>query len=81
MDLFDDALEKNCKGQSSIHQNSWFSGIMLSLEKKISPNLRLGAQWQYNTSRHETALDEETTWTETVIDWYITIAGRFVQTE
>ena len=63
-------LKKNCNGQASIRQNSWFSGSNLSNEKVIA--LTYPWTYTYTTTQavHETSLDNKTTSTETVIDWY-----------
>ena len=42
--------KKNCNGMASIRQNSWFSGSKLSIEKNISPNIRLSKKFYHFTS-------------------------------
>ena len=61
-------LEEKLQWQESIRQNSWFSGSKLSIEKVTSLTWAHG----YTTAQamHETSLDDETTSSETVIDWY-----------
>ena len=61
---------KNCNGQASIRQKSWFSGSKLSLEKILALTYAWAHKLTTTQAVHETALDEETTSTETVIDWY-----------
>ena len=61
---------KNCNGQASIRQKSWFSSSKLSLEKILALTYAWADKFTTTQAVHETALDEETTSTETVIDWY-----------
>ena len=60
---------KNCNGQASIRQKSWFFGGKLSLEKTLALTYAWAHKFTTTQAVHETALDEETTLTETVIDW------------
>ena len=55
---------------ASLRQNSWFSGSKLSIEK--IPALTYAWAHKFTTTQavHETSLDDETTSTETVVDWY-----------
>ena len=66
----DDALERNCNGQASIRQKSWFSRSMLSLEKILALTYAWAHKFTTTQAVHETTLGEETSSTETVIDWY-----------
>ena len=62
--------KKNCNGQASIRQNSWFSGSKLSIEKVIALTYAWAHSYTTTQAMHETSLDDETTSSETVIDWY-----------
>ena len=62
--------KKNCNGQASIRQNSWFSGSKLSIEKVIALTYTWAHSYTTTQAMHETSLDDETTSSETVIDWY-----------
>ena len=62
--------KKNCNGQASIRQNSWFSGSKLSIEKVIALTYAWAHSYTTTQAMHETSLDDESTSSETVIDWY-----------
>jgi len=55
---------------ASMHQNSWFSGSRLSIEKILALTYAWAHKFTITQAVHETLLDDETTSTETVIDWY-----------
>ncbi|XP_068674693.1 uncharacterized protein [Montipora foliosa] len=61
---------KNCNGQASIRQKSWFSGSMLSLEKILALTYAWAHKFTTTQAVLGTALDEETTSTKTGIDCY-----------
>lgn len=62
--------KRNCNGQTTIRQNSWFSGSKLSIEKILALTYAWAHKFTVTQAVHETSLDDETTSTETVIDWY-----------
>ena len=49
---------------------SRFSGSRLSIEKKLALTYAWAHKFTTTQAVHETSLDDETTSTETVIDWY-----------
>ena len=57
-------------GLASMRQNSWFSGSRLSIEKVLALMYAWAHKFTTTQAVHETSLDDESTSTETVIDWY-----------
>jgi len=55
---------------ASMRQNSWFSGSRLSIEKVLALTYAWAHKFTTTQAVHETSLDDESTSTETVIDWY-----------
>ena len=55
---------------ASVRQNSWFSGSRLSIEKVLALTYAWAHKFTTTQAVHETSLDDESTSTETVIDWY-----------
>jgi len=55
---------------ASMRQNSWFSGSRLSIEKVLALTYTWAHKFTTTQAVHETSLDDESTSTETVIDWY-----------
>ena len=55
---------------ASMRQNSWFSGSRLSIEKVLALTYAWAHKFITTQAVHETSLDDESTSTETVIDWY-----------
>ena len=53
-----------------MRQKSWFSGSRLSIEKVLALTYAWAHKFTTTQAVHETSLDDETTLTETVIDWY-----------
>ena len=53
-----------------MHPKSRFSGSRLSIEKILALTYAWAHKYITTQAVHETSLDEETTSTETVIDWY-----------
>ena len=53
-----------------MRQKSWFSGSRLSIEKVLALTYAWAHKFTTTQAVHETSLDDETTSTETVIDWY-----------
>ena len=51
-------------------QKSWFSGRRLSIDKVLALTYAWAHKFITTQAVHETSLDDETTSTETVIDWY-----------
>ena len=62
--------KSGCNGMASIRQNSWFSGSKLSIEKILALTYAWAHKFSASQAVHETSLDDETTSTETVVDWY-----------
>ena len=62
--------KRGCNGAASMRQKSWFSGSRLSIEKILALTYAWAHKYITTQAVHETSLDEETTSTETVIDWY-----------
>ena len=62
--------KRGCNGMASIRQNSWFSGSKLSIEKILALTYAWAHKFTASQAVHETSLDDETTSTETVVDWY-----------
>ena len=61
---------RNCNGMTSMRQNSWFSGSRLSIEKVLALTYAWAHKVTTTQAVHETSLDDESTSTETVMDWY-----------
>ena len=61
---------RKCNGMASMRQNSWFSGSRLSIEKVLALTYAWAHKFTTTQAVHETSLDDESTSTETVIDWY-----------
>ena len=61
---------RKCNGMASMRQNSWFSGSRLSIEKVLALTYAWVHKFTTTQAVHETSLDDESTSTETVIDWY-----------
>ena len=61
---------RGCNWAASMRQKSWFSGSRLSIEKVLALTYAWGHKFTTTQAVHETSLDDETTSTETVIDWY-----------
>ena len=55
---------------ASMRRNSWFSGSKLSIEKALALTYAWAHKFSNVQAVHESPLDEETTSTETVVDWY-----------
>jgi len=55
---------------ASVCQNSWFSGSRLSIEKVLALTYAWAHKFTTTQAVHETSLDDESTSTETVVDWY-----------
>ena len=55
---------------ASLRQNSWFTGSKLSIEKILALTYAWAHKFTTTQTVHETSLDDETTSTETVVDWY-----------
>ena len=53
-----------------MHQNSWFSGSRLSIEKVLALTHAWAHKFTTTQAVHETSLDNESTSTETAIDRY-----------
>ena len=62
--------KRGCNGAASMRQKSWFSGSRLSIEKVLALTYAWAHKFTTTQAVHETSLDDETTSTETVIDWY-----------
>ena len=62
--------KRGCNGATSMRQKSWFSGSRLSIEKVLALTYPWAHKFTTTQAVHETSLDDETTSTETVIDWY-----------
>ena len=62
--------KRGCNGAASMRQKSWFSGSRLSIEKILALTYAWAHKFTTTQAVHETTLDDETTSTETVIDWY-----------
>ena len=62
--------KRGCNGMASIRQNSWFSGSKLSIEKILALTYAWAHKFSASQAVHETSLDDETTSTEMVVDWY-----------
>ena len=62
--------KRGYNGMASIRQNSWFSGSKLSIEKILALTYAWAHKFSASQAVHETSLDDETTSTETVVDWY-----------
>ena len=52
------------------HQYSWFSGTKLSIGKILALTYAWAHKFSASQAAHETSLDDETTSTETLVDWY-----------
>ena len=61
---------RKCNGMASMRQNSWFSGSRLSIEKVLALTYAWAHKFTTTQAVHETSHDDESTSTETVIDWY-----------
>jgi len=55
---------------ASMHENSWFPGSRLSIENVLALTYAWAHKFTNTQAVHETSLDDESTSTETVIDWY-----------
>ena len=55
---------------ASMRQNSWFSGSRLSIEKVLALTYAWAHKFSTTQAVHETSVADESTSTETVIDWY-----------
>ena len=62
--------KRGCNGAASMPQKSWFSGSRPSIEKVLALIYPWAHKFITTQAVHETSLDDETTSTETVIDWY-----------
>ena len=62
--------KRNCNGMASMRQNSWFSGSKLSIPKILALTYAWAHKYTIDQAVLETSLDDETTSSETVIDWY-----------
>ena len=70
MDLFGDALEKTAMDKLQSARSHGFLVVSFPLKKKIFLTYAWAHKFTTTQAVHEIALDEETTSTETVIDWY-----------
>ena len=61
---------KSCNGCASVRQKSWFSANKLSIAKILAPTYAWTHKYTVSQAVHESSLDDETTSSETVIDWY-----------
>ena len=61
---------RKCNGMASMRQNSRFSGSRLSIEKVLALTYAWAHKFTTTQAVHETSLDDESTSTETGIDWY-----------
>ena len=55
---------------ASMCQNSWFSGSRLSIEKVLALTYAWAHKFTTTQAVHETSLDDQSTSTEMMIDWY-----------
>ena len=62
--------KRGCNGAASMRQKSWFSGSRLSIETVLALTYAWAHKCITTQAVHETSLDDETTSTKTVIDWY-----------
>ena len=62
--------KRGCHAAASMRQKSWFSGSRLSIEEVLALTYAWAHKFTTTQAVHETSLDDETTSTETVIDWY-----------
>ena len=72
---------RKCNGMASMRQNLWFSGSRLSIEKVLALSYAWAHKFTTTQAVHETSLDDESTSTETVIDWYNYCREVCAQTE
>ena len=63
-------LQERLQWVSTMRPKSRFSGSRLSIEKILALTYAWAHKFTTTQAVHETSLDDETTSTETVIDWY-----------